>query len=277
MTEFSAVPPQGPQTSGKSDGGKTDAGKTDAGEPGRVTSSDAAAPTTHRREAHDGSHAGRLNALRAAVLGANDGIVSIAGLVMGVAGATTERQAVLTAGVAGLVAGALSMGVGEYVSVSTQRDTEHALLEKERRELREMPEAELAELTAIYAGKGLTPELAQEVAVQLTAHDALAAHAEVELQIDPDNLTNPWTAAFSSAVAFTIGALLPLLTILFAPIDYRLQATVASVVIALALTGFASARLGGADWRRPVLRNVFGGWLAMTITYGIGALVGAAL
>ncbi len=272
MTEFSAVPPQGPQSSGKSDGGKSD-----AGEPGRVTSSDAAAPTTHRREAHDGSHAGRLNALRAAVLGANDGIVSIAGLVMGVAGATTERQAVLTAGVAGLVAGALSMGVGEYVSVSTQRDTEHALLEKERRELREMPEAELAELTAIYAGKGLTPELAQQVAVQLTAHDALAAHAEVELQIDPHNLTNPWTAAFSSAVAFTIGALLPLLTILFAPIDYRLQATVASVVIALALTGFASARLGGADWRRPVLRNVFGGWLAMTITYGIGALVGAAL
>ncbi|MBP9918071.1 MAG: VIT family protein, partial [Dermatophilaceae bacterium] len=162
-----------------------------------MTSSDAAAPTTHRREAHDGSHAGRLNALRAAVLGANDGIVSIAGLVMGVAGATTERQAVLTAGVAGLVAGALSMGVGEYVSVSTQRDTEHALLEKERRELREMPEAELAELTAIYAGKGLTPELAQQVAVQLTAHDALAAHAEVELQIDPHNLTNPWTAAFS--------------------------------------------------------------------------------
>ena len=239
--------------------------------------SEPSTPRPHRHEHHDGSHASRLNALRAAVLGANDGIVSVAGLVMGVAGATTERPAILTAGVAGLVAGALSMGVGEYVSVSTQRDTEHALLEKERRELAELPEQELRELAGIYQGKGLTPELAHEVAVQLTAHDALAAHAEVELQLDPDNLTNPWSAAFSSAVAFTIGAMLPLLTILFSPNEFRLQATVGSVVVALALTGFASARLGGADWRRPVLRNVVGGWLAMTITYGIGLLVGTAV
>ena len=169
------------------------------------------------------------------------------------------------------------MGVGEFVSVSTQRDTESALLAKERRELAELPEQELRELAGIYQGKGLTPELAHEVAVQLTAHDALAAHAEVELQIDPDNLTNPWTAAFSSAAAFTIGAMLPLLTILFAPADLRLPATVGSVVLALALTGYASARLGGASWRRPVLRNVVGGWLAMTITYGIGLLVGTAV
>ena len=234
-------------------------------------------PVPHRSEAHHGGHASRLNALRAAVLGANDGIVSVAGLVMGVAGATTERPAILTAGVAGLVAGALSMGVGEFVSVSTQRDTESALLAKERRELAELPEQELRELTGIYQGKGLTPELAHEVAVQLTAHDALAAHAEVELQIDPDNLTNPWTAAFSSAAAFTIGAMLPLLTILFAPADLRLPATGGRVVLALALTGYASARLGGASWRRPVLRNVVGGWLAMTITYGIGLLVGTAV
>ena len=184
--------------------------------------SEPSTPRPHRHEHHDGSHASRLNALRAAVLGANDGIVSVAGLVMGVAGATTERPAILTAGVAGLVAGALSMGVGEYVSVSTQRDTEHALLEKERRELAELPEQELRELAGIYQGKGLTPELAHEVAVQLTAHDALAAHAEVELQLDPDNLTNPWSAAFSSAVAFTIGAMLPLLTILFSPTELSL-------------------------------------------------------
>ncbi|MGB8382431.1 MAG: VIT family protein [Dermatophilaceae bacterium] len=230
--------------------------------------------TSHPGEPHDRSPGGRLNALRAAVLGANDGIVSTAGLVMGVAGATSERAAIVTAGVAGLVAGALSMAAGEYVSVSTQRDTERALLRQERRELAEMPEAELAELTAIYEDKGLTPELAGEVAAQLTQHDALGAHAQVELQIDPQNLTSPWQAAVASAVSFVTGALLPLLVIALAPVAMRLQLTVASVVAALALTGFVSARLGGTPWRRPVLRNVIGGWLAMTVTYGIGALVG---
>jgi VIT1/CCC1 family predicted Fe2+/Mn2+ transporter len=231
----------------------------------------------HKREQHDGSHVGRLNSLRAAVLGANDGIVSIAGLVMGVAGATTQTATILTAGIAGLVAGALSMGTGEYVSVSTQRDTERALLAKERRELAEMPDAELAELTGIYRGKGLSDELAREVAVQLTAYDALAAHADAELQIDPDHLASPWAAAAASAVSFTIGALLPLLAILFAPEAVRLPGTVGSVVVALVLTGVLSARLGGSHWRRPVLRNVVGGWLAMTVTYGIGALVGRSV
>ncbi|MGV1007768.1 MAG: VIT1/CCC1 transporter family protein [Dermatophilaceae bacterium] len=232
------------------------------------------AAISHPGEPHDRSPGGRLNALRAAVLGANDGIVSTAGLVMGVAGATSERAAILTAGVAGLVAGALSMAAGEYVSVSTQRDTERALLRKERRELAEMPDVELAELAAIYEGKGLTPELARDVAAQLTAHDALAAHAEVELQIDPQNLTSPWQAAVASAVSFLTGALLPLLVVALAPVAMRLQLTVASVVAALALTGFVSARLGGTPWRRPLLRNVIGGWLAMTVTYGIGVLVG---
>ncbi len=232
---------------------------------------------THRHEPHDGSHAGRLNALRAAVLGANDGIVSTAGLVVGVAGATAEHAALLTAGVAGLVAGALSMGVGEYVSVSTQRDTEQALLAKERRELAEIPDLELQELAEIYQGKGLTPQLARAVAVQLTEHDALAAHAEVELQIDPQHLANPWTAAASSAVAFTVGALLPLLTILVAPASVRLPLTVGSVVLALALTGWASARLGGASVARAMARNIVGGSLAMAITYGIGMLVGRVL
>ena len=156
----------------------------------------------------------RLNWLRAGVLGANDGIVSTAGLVIGVAAATTSRTAILTAGLAGLVAGAMSMAVGEYVSVSTQRDTEEALLVKERRELDEMPEFELGELTALYAAKGLTDEVADEVAVQLTAHDALAAHADIELGIDPDDLSNPWHAAFASFLAFTVGSLLPLIAVL---------------------------------------------------------------
>ena len=149
-------------------------------------------------EAHDGSITGRLNALRAGVLGANDGIVSTAGLVIGVAAATTNRAVVLTAGLAGLAAGAMSMAVGEYVSVSTQRDSEIALIAKEIRELDEEPEAELAELAGIYAAKGLTPSLALQVAEQLTAHDALGAHAEAELGIDPTQHANPWHAAWAS-------------------------------------------------------------------------------
>ena len=152
----------------------------------------------HDDEPHDESLAARLNWLRAGVLGANDGIVSTAGLVVGVAGATTDRRAILVAGVAGLVAGAMSMAAGEYVSVSTQRDSEQALLAKERRELREEPEEELAELAGLYVQKGLAEDLALQVAEQLTEHDALGAHAEAELGIDPDDLTNPWHAALAS-------------------------------------------------------------------------------
>ncbi len=228
-------------------------------------------------EAHDGSFANRLNALRAAVLGANDGIVSTAGLVVGVAAAAPSRGPVLAAGVAGLAAGALSMAVGEYVSVSTQRDTEQALLAKERRELEEEPEAELAELAAIYQGKGLSAELAQQVAVELTEHDALGAHAEAELGIDPHNLTSPWHAAFASMAAFTVGALLPLLAIVLPPVSARVPVTVVAVVLALAGTGVVSARLGEADARRATLRMVAGGTLAMAVTYAIGSLVGTRL
>ena len=152
-------------------------------------------PGSHDDEPHTQGIGSRLNWLRAGVLGANDGIVSTAGLVIGVAAATTDRALVLTAGLAGLAAGAMSMGVGEYVSVSTQRDSERALIAKEIRELHEEPDAELAELAGIYRGKGLSPSLAQQVAVELTAHDALGAHAEVELGIDPENFTNPWHAA----------------------------------------------------------------------------------
>lgn len=225
-------------------------------------------------EAAEGTHAHRLNSLRAAVLGANDGIVSTAGIVIGVAGATSDPFVILAAGVAGLTAGALSMAVGEYVSVSAQRDTEMALLDKERRELEEMPEEELAELAGLYEAKGLTPELAMEVAVQLHEHDALAAHAETELGIDPEALTNPWIAAISSAVAFTVGSILPLVAIEFAPADVKIPVTVIGVLAALALTGFLSAQVGGTPKLRAIVRNVLGGFLAMGITYWIGRFVG---
>ena len=228
----------------------------------------------HEGEAHESGLGARLNWLRAGVLGANDGIVSTAGIVIGVAAATTDRAAIATAGVAGLAAGAMSMAAGEYVSVSTQRDSEKALLAKERRELREMPRQELEELAQIYAGKGLTPDLAHEVARQLTAHDALAAHAEAELGIDPDDLTNPWHAAWASMLAFTVGALLPLLAILWPPVASRVWVTALAVVAALVLTGVVSARLGRAPVRPAVLRNVAGGVLAMAVTYAIGSLVG---
>ncbi|NEA20524.1 VIT family protein [Streptomyces halstedii] len=218
----------------------------------------------------------RLNWLRAAVLGANDGVVSTAGLVVGVAGATGDRATLLTAGLAGLLAGSMSMAAGEYVSVSTQRDSERAALAQERRELEETPEAELDELTAMLEDKGLTARVAREAAVQLSARDALRAHAEVELGIDPDELTNPWHAAGASFLAFTVGALLPLLAIVLPPASLRLVVTVASVLAALAFTGWWSARLGAAPVGRAVLRNMGGGAVAMAVTYAAGALLGAA-
>lgn len=231
----------------------------------------------HQAEPHHESTSALLNWLRAAVLGANDGIVSVAGLVMGVAGATTDRETIFIAGAAGLAAGALSMAAGEYVSVSTQRDTEQALLAKERRELAEEPEEELAELAGIYRDKGLSEDLAIRVAEELTAHDALAAHADVELHIDPEELTSPWHAAWASLIAFTIGAALPLITILVFGPTLRIVATVVTVTVALALTGFASARFAEADVRRAITRNVIGGLLAMAITFGIGSLVGTGV
>ena len=230
--------------------------------------------TPHEGEQHSQDIGARLNWLRAGVLGANDGIVSTAGIVIGVAAATTSRAAIATAGIAGLAAGAMSMAAGEYVSVSTQRDTERALLAKEKRELHEMPDEELEELTQIYEGKGLSPEIAGEVARQLTAHDALGAHAEAELGIDPDELANPWHAAWASMLSFTLGALLPLVAILVVPVGARVGVTAVAVALALCLTGWGSARLGGAPARPAVLRNVGGGILAMVVTYGIGALVG---
>jgi VIT1/CCC1 family predicted Fe2+/Mn2+ transporter len=216
----------------------------------------------------------RLNWLRAGVLGANDGIVSVAGIVMGVAGATSERSPVFVAGVAGLVAGALSMAAGEYVSVNAQRDSEQAMLALEAEELEKMPKTELRELAKMYERKGLSRETARRVAEELTEHDALAAHAEAEFGIDPDNLTNAWHAALASMVAFTVGALLPLLAITVSPHAARVWVTVATVVIALSVAGFIQARLGMSPWRRAVARNVGGGLVAMAITYAVGAVVG---
>ena len=232
---------------------------------------------THPHEPHSGSLASRLNWLRAGVLGANDGIVSTAGLVVGVAGATADRTAILIAGLAGLVAGALSMAGGEYVSVSSQSDTEKAALDKERHELAQMPEDELEELTHIYIAKGLNPELASAVAVELTEHDALAAHAEAELGIHPEQRTNALHAAWSSMLSFTVGALLPLLAIVLPPRSWRVPVTVAAVTAALVLTGVVSAQLGGGPARAPVLRNVVVGLLAMAITFAVGYFVGGAV
>ncbi|MFE7330502.1 VIT family protein [Streptomyces sp. NPDC057565] len=230
-------------------------------------------------QAHDEFHGNglgaRLNWLRAAVLGANDGVVSTAGLVVGVAGATDDRGALLTAGLAGLLAGSMSMAAGEYVSVSTQRDSEQAALATEKRELKETPEAELAELTGLLEGKGLSHDVAREAALQLTDRDALRAHAEVELGINPDDLTNPWHAAGASFLAFTVGALLPLLAIVLPPSSVRLVITVLAVLAALALTGWWSARLGDAAVGRAILRNMGGGAVAMAVTYGAGAMLGA--
>jgi vacuolar iron transporter family protein len=240
---------------------------------------DEAPEGTHPEEPnlHIGSVADRLNWLRAGVLGANDGIVSVAGITVGVAAATGNRATIFVAGLAGLLAGAFSMAAGEYVSVSTQRDTEKALLDKERWELRSVPDTELDELAGIYEAKGISPGLARQVAVELTEHDALRAHADAELHIDPDNLMNPWQAAFASFAAFTVGALLPLVAILAPPTSLRVPICSVAVVAALALTGTVSARLGGSGTRRAALRTVAGGALAMAVTYAVGSLVGGGL
>jgi len=231
-------------------------------------------PTTHPHEPHGDGLSGRLNWLRAGVLGANDGIVSVAAIVVGVAGATSSIAPILTAGAAGLVGGAISMALGEYVSVSSQRDSQRALIAKERQELATMPDEELAELTALYAAKGLSAETADRVARELTEHDALRAHLEAELGINEDDVVSPWQAAGASALAFFIGALLPMLAILLPPAGARVPVTFAAVLVALALTGALSARIGGSPWLRPTVRVVIGGAIALAATFLIGTLLG---
>ena len=229
--------------------------------------------TIHPEE-HKINHIAKLNWLRAGVLGANDGIISIAGLVVGVAGATTSPGIIFTTGIAGIVAGAISMAAGEYVSVSSSRDTEKALLEKERFELKHYPEAELQELAGIYERKGLSKKTAMTVAQELSARDPVAAHFDAELGIDPDNLTNPWHAAFASAIAFSVGALIPITAIILPPEELRIPVAFIAVIIALIITGIISAKIGQANVLRAVARVVLGGALAMIVTYGIGRLFG---
>ncbi|AIX99948.1 hypothetical protein ART_0350 [Arthrobacter sp. PAMC 25486] len=230
---------------------------------------------SHDNEPHTANIAGRLNWLRAGVLGANDGIVSVAATVVGVAGVTNAPTPILVAGIAALVGGAVSMALGEYVSVSSQRDSQRALIEKERQELAEDPEAELAELTGLYLAKGLSAATAEQVALELTGHDALAAHLSAELNINEHDEANPWQAAYASAAAFTIGAILPLIAILLPPAGFRIPVTFAAVLLALALTGTLSAAIGGSSKTTSATRLVIGGALALAATYGIGRALGA--
>lgn len=232
----------------------------------------------HKDEPHDSKVGQKLNWLRAGVLGANDGIVSTAGVVIGVAAATPGNVvAIATAGLAALVAGAFSMAGGEYVSVSTQRDTERAMIEREKQELLEQPEEELLELAGFYEQRGLSPHLALEVAQELTTHDALAAHAEVELGIDPNEFTSPWAAAVSSFIAFTAGALIPLIVILLPIGAHSVWVAAVAVVVGLLLTGWISAALGHAPRLPAILRNVLMGSATMAATYGVGLLFGVAV
>ncbi len=230
-------------------------------------------PQAHEGEAHTGNLAGRLNWLRAGVLGANDGIVSVAAIVVGVAGATPSVGAVATAGIAGLVGGAISMALGEYVSVSSQSDSQKALIEKERGELRDDPDGELEELTQLYEARGLSRATAVKVAAELTTKDALRAHLGMELNIDEEDVVSAWHAAGASAVAFLIGAILPLLAILLSPVGIRVPVTFVIVLVALALTGALGAWLGGGSIARATLRVVIGGAVALVATFIIGSLL----
>ena len=219
----------------------------------------------------------KLNWLRAAVLGANDGIVSIAGLVVGVAGATQDSKILITVGIAGLVAGALSMAAGEYVSVSTQRDAERSYIDKETKELKDDPKGELQELVEAYEAKGLSTATATTVAKELTKHDALAAHLETEFGLDAEDLTNPWHAAVASAAAFSLGGIIPVLAILLPPVSARVWVTFIAVAVALGLTGYISAKMSGAGEYayKATVRVIIGGSLAMAITYLVGLYFGA--
>jgi len=232
--------------------------------------------TEHEFEPHRLNFAPRLNWLRAGVLGANDGIVSIAALVVGVAAATSDTGPILIAGTAGIIAGSLSMALGEFVSVSSQRDSEASLIRRERQELEDNPEAELLELAELYQQRGLSAATAAAVARELTEHDAVAAHLEAELGINELELTNPWHAAISSALSFLAGSALPMIAILLGPEDLRIPLTFAASLLALGLTGGIGAYLGQSPILRPVMRVMGGGALALAISWGIGTALGVS-
>jgi VIT1/CCC1 family predicted Fe2+/Mn2+ transporter len=219
----------------------------------------------------------RIGWLRAAVLGANDGIVSTASLIVGVAAADANRNNILVAGLAGLVAGAMSMAAGEYVSVSSQADTENADLDREREELGNDLDQEHAELAAIYESRGLDPKLAIQVAKQLMVHDALGAHARDELGISDVMSARPIQAAFASAGTFTVGAMLPLLLVVIVPVSTIVWTVSGASLLFLALLGGLAARAGGANLIKSIIRVTFWGALAMALTAGVGALFGAKI
>jgi VIT1/CCC1 family predicted Fe2+/Mn2+ transporter len=226
---------------------------------------------------HSEGHFGhRIGWLRAMVLGANDGIISTAALLLGVAAADSSRSAILTAGMAGLVAGAVSMALGEYVSVSSQRDSERSDIEKETWELANQADHELDELAAIYQAKGLAADVAREVAVQLTEHDALGTHLRDELGISAEALARPLQAAWSSALAFSIGAAIPLISAALASTSLRIVMIISVTMVALVGLGFVGARAGGARPGRSIARVVVGGAIAMAVTMAVGWAFGAA-
>ena len=230
------------------------------------------------RHFHKESHlVERIGWLRAAVLGANDGIISTASLILGVAAASATKSDILVAGVAGLVAGAMSMAAGEFVSVSSQSDTEQADLARERRELSEDPDFEREELAQIYVGRGVETALARQVAKQLMAKDALGAHARDELGISEITSARPVQAALTSAATFAAGAAAPLALVLVSPPSLLIPVVSVGSLASLALLGFLGARTGGAEVLRPIVRVTFWGALAMTLTAGIGAVVGTVL
>ena len=227
---------------------------------------------------HDEFHFGhRIGLLRAMVLGANDGIISTACLILGVAAANASRETIITAGIAGLVAGAASMAIGEYVSVSSQRDAEQADIAKEKWELEHTPEHELDELTEIYVAKGLSNQLARDVAVELTKGDALKAHMAEELGISHATMARPLQASVSSASSFSVGAAIPLVAAALASSSQRIATTIVVAVFALVALGVSSSKAGGAHPARPTARIVVGGLVAMAFTMAVGHFVGIAV
>ncbi len=219
----------------------------------------------------------QLNKLRASVLGANDGIVSTAGIILGVTGAAASKETILLAGFAGLVSGAISMAAGEFVSVSSQRDSEKAFLHRTKRHIKKAHDSELDELVEVYVKKGFSQATATQAAKELQAKGTLLSELEKELGIDPDDITNPWSAAIASAISFTIGAAVPLAAAAFAPASIQLPVTAGAVLLSLLLTGALSARAGDASPLRAALRVVIWGLGAMAITYAIGHLIGISI
>lgn len=235
-----------------------------------------ATPSTHV-EAHSTSHNSRLNSLRAGVLGANDGIVSVAALLLGVIGSGASAQTLLISGMAATIAGAVSMALGEYVSVSAQRDTERMLIEKETRKLAEYPEAEHEELATILRGYGMSDATAHQAATEIESGDALAAHLKLELGLDSEDLTNPWAAAMWSAIAFLAGAALPLATAYFSAHSMAGFVVFGVTLVALAITGYVSATLAGTNRVLSTARLLVGGAAGLAVTYGVGALFGGVV